>query len=202
MVNLTDMKNFQVIDHFIHGNRQLYVLLSILFTLFLRHGFSPDSMILETMIPIPKDKKSSTNYRAIALSSIFSKILDWIILIKEENSLCSSEIQFGFKKGLSTTQCTFSMLEVIDYYNVNKSSVCSLQVDASKAFDRVNYCKLFAELLKRNICPLLLRLLLFMYTRQSLRVKWGNTVSSEFTVLNGVVVVVVVVCPPCEREMS
>ena len=177
-------------DHFIHGNRQLYVLLSILFTLFLRHGFSPDSMILGTMIPIPKDKKkslcSSSNYRAIALSSIFSKILDWIILIKEEYSLCSSELQFGFKKGLSTTQCTFSMLEVIDYYNVNKSSVCSLQLDASKAFDRVNYCKLFAELLKRNICPLLLRLLLFMYTRQSLRVKWGNTVSSEFTVSNGV----------------
>ena len=50
-------------------------------------------------------------------------ILGWIILIKEENSLSSSELQFGFKKGLSTTQCTFSMLEVIDYYNVNKSSV-------------------------------------------------------------------------------
>ena len=40
-------------DHFIHGNRQLYVLLSILFTLFLSHGFSSDSMILGTMIPIP-----------------------------------------------------------------------------------------------------------------------------------------------------
>ena len=119
------------------------------------------------------------------MSSIFSKNLDWIILIKEENSLCSSELQFGFKKGLSTTQCTFSMLEVIDYYNVNKSSVCSLQLDASKACDRVNYCKLFAELLKRNICPLLLKLLLFMYTRQSLRVKRGNTVS-DFTVSNGV----------------
>ena len=104
----------------------------------------------------------------------------------EENSLCSSELQFGSKKELSTAQCTFSMLEVIDYYNVNKSSVCSLQLDATKAFDRVNYCKLFAELLKRNICPLLLRLLLLMYTRQSLRVKWGNTVSSEFTVSNGV----------------
>ena len=161
-------------DHFIHGNRQLFVLLSILFALFLRHGFSPDSMILGTMIPIPKDKKkslcSSSNYRAIALSSIFSKNLDWIILIKEENSLCSSELQFGFKKRLSTMQCTFSMLEVIDYYNVNKSSVCSLQLDASKAFDRVIYCKLFAELLKCNIWPLLLRLLFFMYTRQSLRV--------------------------------
>ena len=72
-------------DHFIHGNRTLYVLLSILFTLFLRHGFSHNSMILSTMIPIPKDRKkslcSASNYRAIALSSIFSKILDWIILL-------------------------------------------------------------------------------------------------------------------------
>ena len=44
-----------------------------------------------------KDKKkslcSSSNYRAIALSSILSKILDWIILIKEQHSLCSSELQ-------------------------------------------------------------------------------------------------------------
>ena len=55
-------------DHFIHGNRHLHVLLSILFTLFIRHGFSPNSMILGTMIPIPKDKKkslcNSSNYRA------------------------------------------------------------------------------------------------------------------------------------------
>ena len=54
------------------------------------------------MIPIPKDKKKSLcnsgNYRAIALSSIFSKILDWVILIKEEMTLCSSNLQFGFKK--------------------------------------------------------------------------------------------------------
>ena len=64
--------------------------------------------------------------------------------------------------------------------------MCSLQLDASNAFVRVNYCKLLGELLKRNICLLLLRLLLFIYSRQSLRVKWGNTVSSEFTVSNGV----------------
>ena len=177
-------------DHFINGTRKLYVFLSILFTVFLCHGFSPDSMILGTMIPIPKDKKkslcSSSNYRAIALSSILSKILDWIILIKEQHSLCSSELQFGFKTGLSTTQCTFSMLEIIDYYIFNKSSVHLLMLDASKTFDRVNYCKLFATLLKRNISPIVLRLLLFMYTHQSLRVKWGSTLSKQFSVMNGV----------------
>ena len=56
-------------DHFINGTRKQYVILFILFTLFLCHGFNPDSMILGTMIPVPKDKKkslcSSSNYRAI-----------------------------------------------------------------------------------------------------------------------------------------
>ena len=59
-------------------------------------------------------------------------------------------------------------------------------LDASKAFDRVNYCKLFATLLKRNISPIVLRLLLFMYTHQSLRVKWGSTLSKQFSVMNGI----------------
>ena len=43
-------------------------------------------MIMGTMIPIPKNRKqslcNSSNYRDIALSSI-SKIIDWVILIKE-----------------------------------------------------------------------------------------------------------------------
>ena len=54
-------------DHFIHGNRQLYVLLSILFTLFLRHGFSPDSMILGTMIPIIRKKIRKSHYVVLAI---------------------------------------------------------------------------------------------------------------------------------------
>ena len=59
-------------------------------------------------------------------------------------------------------------------------------LDASKAFNRVIYCKLFARLLKRDISPIVLRLLLFVYAQQSLRVKWGSTLSKQFSVMNGV----------------
>ena len=41
-------------------------------------------------------------------------------------------------------------------------------LDASKAFNRVNYVELFIELLKRDLSPLVLRLLLYMYTNQAL----------------------------------
>ena len=94
-------------DHFLHATPRVYVILSILYILFLSHGFSRDSMVMGTMIPIPKNRKqslcNSSNYRAIALSSILSKILDWVILIEEGSALCSSHLQFGFKKGMSTT---------------------------------------------------------------------------------------------------
>ena len=77
------------------------------------------------------------------------------------------------------------MLETVNYYNFNKSNVFVLNIlDASKAFDMVNYCKLFGELLKRDISPIVLRLLLYMYTSQTLIVKWGYTVSNYFTVRN------------------
>ena len=56
------------------------------------------------------------------------------------------KIQFGFKKGISTTQCTHSLLEIVDYYNYNKSDVFVIMFDASKAFDRVKYCKPCNEL--------------------------------------------------------
>ena len=72
-VGKSDGSDILFSDHFINGTKHLHVFLSLLFTLFLVYGFSPDSMILGTMIPIPKDKKkslcNSNNYRAIALSS-------------------------------------------------------------------------------------------------------------------------------------
>ena len=59
-------------------------------------------------------------------------------------------------------------------------------LDASKAFDKVQYIKLFNLLLAKGFCPLLCRLLLYMYTNQRINVKWGNKLSSYVSVSNGV----------------
>ena len=55
------------------------------------------------------------------------------------------------------------MLETIDYYN--KASVFVLLLDASKTFDWVIYCILFTDLLKRDVLPIGMRLLLYIYIR-------------------------------------
>ena len=62
--------------------------------------------------------------------------------------------------------CTFAVLETIEYYKSNGSNVHVLLLDASKAFDRVNFIKLFEKMLKKGMCPLTVRLLLNMYTEQ------------------------------------
>ncbi len=88
-------------DNIIHGTHSLYVLLTIVFNDMLIHGVSPDSMILGTMVPIPRNKKkslcNSDNYRAIAIISIIGKILDWVILIKERHLLKSSNLLLVLK---------------------------------------------------------------------------------------------------------
>ena len=82
--------------------------------------------------------------------------------------------------------CTFAVVETIEYYKSNGSNVHVLLLDASKAFDRVNYIKLFEKKLKKGMCPLTVRLLLNMYTEQKLQVKWNKLLTDKFNVTNGV----------------
>ena len=154
------------------------------------HGYAPEQLSLATIIPIVKNKRKSVNdinnYRGIALSSVLGKVIDLIILNSQSNQLKCSELQFGFTKRMSTTQCTFLAEETINYYMKNKSHVFSVFLDASKAFDRVHYVKLFRLLLKRDICPVIARFLAFMYTNNQCRIKWDGLLSQAFKVKNGV----------------
>ena len=59
-------------------------------------------------------------------------------------------------------------------------------LDASKALDKVSFDKLFELLLKSNVCPGIIKLLLYMYVDQKCYVKWTNELSEPFTVANGV----------------
>lgn len=177
-------------DHLIHGSHRLYVLLTMLFNCMLIHGNSPDEMILGTMVPLQKDKRKSCNdsdnYRALTLGSCIGKLFDLIMINQQAHVFETSELQFAFKEGMSTTMCTHLANETISYYVNNNSIVYSLLLDASKAFDRVNYCLLFRKLIDRQMCPLALRLLLQMYTSQRLQVRWNDQISQTFNVSNGV----------------
>jgi hypothetical protein len=76
--------------------------------------------------------------------------------------------------------------EIIQYYLNNGSVPYLMLLDASKAFDRVHYIKLFRLLVSRGICPLVARLLCVMYTNQIIKIKWGDYITHGFTASNGV----------------
>ena len=177
-------------DHIVHGKECLLPYLVKLFNCMITHGYSPDQMNVGTMIPIPKGKRPnislSENFRGICLQSMFCKLLDHMIFSREKNTLVTSDLQFGFKPKLSASLATAAVTETVDYYLDRGGSVYALALDASKAFDRVEYITLFHHLIDRNVNPFYVRILLNMYIKQQVRVSFNNTTSSYFGVTNGV----------------
>ena len=89
-------------EAFIYSGHRLKICLSILFNLFILHGYVPAVFCHSTIIPIPKCKSSDlsdvNNYRAIALSNSISKILESSLLSYIESYHVVDDYQFGFVK--------------------------------------------------------------------------------------------------------
>ncbi len=83
-----------VSHHIINASQYLNVHIATLFTIILRHGLSPDGMLHDTMMPIPKGRwanvSSSDNFRAITLISSLCKLLDVIVM---STTLCMCMVQ-------------------------------------------------------------------------------------------------------------
>ena len=120
------------------------------------------------------------------LSFVLCKLLNNIILGKFHDNLCKSDHQFGFKSKSSTNMCTMVLKETLAYYSTNQSSVYCTFLDASKAFDRVHYCKLFRLLINRGLPTCIVRILAVLYTSSQVRVLWAGLVSDYFPISNGV----------------
>ena len=90
----------------------------------------------------------------------------------------TSDLQFAFKEHHSTVLCGAVLIETVSYFRERGSDVYCCLLAASKAFARINYGKLFNLLLRRGKLPIIVRLILLCYTRQSVSVEW-NKLRSE-----------------------
>lgn len=98
----------------------------------------------------------------------------------------TTDNQFGFKKSHSTDLCVYGLKEIVNIYKQHSSPLFICFLDASKAFDKLNYWLLFDKLIKRNIPVFFIKILAYWYSSQHISVQWGNTLSVTFTVSNGV----------------
>ena len=176
-------------DCLINGPDCLFTIISQLFKGLATHGFIPSLLLLCAIIPLVKDPSGSldksSNYRGIAISSLFLKLWDWIVILLHGESLGSDELQFGFKKSSSTSMCTWSVMEVINYYKRGGSDMFACLLDCKKAFDTVEHVKKFCKL-ERKIPLIFVRILLVIYLGQRCFVRWNTKDSAEFKVQNGV----------------
>jgi len=142
-----------------------------------------------TIVPLVKNKSGDltdvNNYRAIALSNAMTKILQRILLSKISYSKECDNYQFGFKKGHSTTLCAGVVKQTLEYYASRGSHVFLCSVDFTKAFDRVNYWKLFKHLLDNGVCVSIVKLLAYWYSNQTASVLWRASRSNNFEISNG-----------------
>ena len=77
------------------------------------------------------------------------------------------------------------MKQVTDYYTERGSHVFACFVIFSKAFDRVNYWKLFHVLLDDGVDKQIIRLLSYWYSDHEACVRWHNCTSTFFKTDNG-----------------
>jgi len=74
--------------------------------------------------------------------------------------------------------------EVVNYHvNNGRAALCTM-LNATKAFDRVHYGKLFNMLVARDMPFVTIRLLLNMYISHVTKVMWNGIYSSSFLVQN------------------
>ena len=153
------------------------------------HGHIPQIFLLCSLVPIVKNmnesKLSSSNYRLIAISALILKIFDHILIILSAPNLKPSIYQYGFQKGKSTSMCTWTLTETINYFRNRNTPVFLCLMDLTKAFDLVKLSILF-EKLALKVSPILIRFLVFSYIHQECVVSWGGVQSTAFTIGNGV----------------
>ena len=97
------------------------------------------------------------------------------LLFNEE--LMTDQNQFGFETGSSTAMCSWTVVEVVNYFSRKGSPVYAALLDYRKAFDYVNHVKMFKNLISRKINIVFIRLIIFVYLYQRCYINWQSSCS-------------------------
>ena len=185
----TDVTGSYVSDALKHAPDILYDQLAEVFRSWLYHGTVTKSLLACSFLPLlkspNKDPCDISSYRAIAGSSLILKVFEIVIILLWGKALSSDSLQFGYKAGSSTVQCTWLVSEVLQHVLRGGINPIVTVLDCSKAFDKCKFDLLFERLLEKGLPPIVIRVLAFIYMEQYAWVNWGNEKSSTFKLSNG-----------------
>jgi len=113
------------------------------------------------------------------LSPVISKVFEHCLLNKFQTFTNDGNLQFGFKKKISCSHVVFVLRQCIEYFVTHgrPTTVFMATLNAKKAFDCVNYVKLFTKLLDKSLPVEIIRLLVDWYSKIYAAVKWEGCIS-------------------------
>jgi exonuclease III len=156
--------------------------LSLLFRTCEFHGFLPLEIAQGTIHPIHKankDPSRSSSYRPITIGCVMAKIFEACLLLSFGDLLKSNSNQFGYQANRNTVMCSLTIKSVVKHFIKGNSRVFAVGLDATKAFDRVNFYSILERLVSKGIPISVIRLLLSWYESTNIRVVWKKQLSNH-----------------------
>ena len=166
---------------------ELYELLAAVFRSWLVHGTISQPLLACAFMPLLKNSQKNPaetkSYRAIAGSASILMLFDKLLLCLWGDRLASGSLQMGYKRGSSTAQCSYVVMETISYYLREGSNPLLVALDMTMAFDKCRFDILFKKAAAK-LLGVVVRCMIYLYERQHAWVRWGDTASSTFGVTN------------------
>ena len=172
-------------EHFIYGNSPtLCEILSCFYSSVLNRGCVPKSFLKGILIPILKKTNLNPNvpenYRPIPLSSTHSKLIEMLIMPKDE----LYDTQFGFRESRGTSMPCVLINDIASYFNDRGSPLYICSLDAEKCFDSIWHGALLYKLWEK--LPLYHWLLMYRwYNNLKAVFRWNGECSYSFNVTRG-----------------
>ena len=161
--------------------KQLAAPLTHLINLTFTTGIFPEKIKDSIIIPVPKKNSiasEKSSYRPITLTSVISKIIEKVYLIRllsflHKNKIIS-ENQFGFQKHKSTTDAVLKTIDFILDQMDRKQVVMAAFLDLTKAFDCVDHSILLEQMYTYGVRGMGLSLLESFLTNRKQWVRLSN----------------------------
>ena len=184
-----DVSGYFTSDAIINGPQILFDQLSDIFKSFVIHGTVTEEVIACAFLPLwkggLKNKALFSSYRGIASASQLLKTFEYCVLILWSDKLSTDSMQFGFKRGASTSQCSWLVYEVCQWFNARGATVYAAFMDLRMAFDMCLFNKLFLKILKRGVPAIVVRTFIYAYQEQKGWIRLAGRNSNTFKLSNG-----------------
>jgi hypothetical protein len=155
-------------------------------------GVYPDILKKSIIVPVYKkgDRNDPSNFRPIALTPIFSKVFEYVVIEQLNSYLTNKNLidkcQYGFRPGTGTIDAVENVVRrIYDGFEGKQITVASF-IDLSKAFDTISHPILLEKLLTLGIRDRELYLITSYLSNRSQVVKFNGGYSKPIITNRGV----------------